>query len=63
MWTPIFKQNKENVIETLEEYINNLQQFKELMQQDNFTEIFKEMEKYKLYKTNFKRYKIKAKIK
>ncbi|WP_299049814.1 prephenate dehydrogenase [uncultured Polaribacter sp.] len=44
MWTPIFKQNKNNVIETLEEYINNLQRFKELMQQDNFSEIFNEME-------------------
>ena len=44
MWTPIFKQNKENVIETLEEYINNLQHFKSLMEQDNFSEIFKEME-------------------
>ena len=44
MWTPIFKQNKENVIETLEEYINNLQQFKELMLQDDFTEIYKKME-------------------
>jgi prephenate dehydrogenase len=44
MWTPIFKQNKENILETLEEYINNLQHFKELMQQDNFSEIFNEME-------------------
>ena len=44
MWTPIFKQNKENVIETLEKYINNLQHFKELMEQDNFSEIFNEME-------------------
>ena len=44
MWTPIFKQNKENVIETLEEYINNLQQFKELMLQDDFTKIYKKME-------------------
>jgi prephenate dehydrogenase len=44
MWTPIFKQNKANVVETLEEYINNLQRFKELMQQDNFSEIFNEME-------------------
>ena len=44
MWTPIFKQNKDNVIETLEEYINNLQQFKALMQQDNFHEIYNEME-------------------
>ena len=44
MWTPIFKQNKENVIETLNEYINNLQQFKKLMLQDDFTEIYNEME-------------------
>ncbi|AUC21138.1 prephenate dehydrogenase [Polaribacter sejongensis] len=44
MWTPIFEQNKENVIETLEEYINNLQHFKELMQKDRFSEIFSEME-------------------
>jgi prephenate dehydrogenase len=44
MWTPIFEQNKENVIETLDEYINNLQHFKELMEQDNFSDIYKEME-------------------
>jgi prephenate dehydrogenase len=44
MWTPIFEQNKENILETLEEYINNLQHFKELMQDDNFSEIFKQME-------------------
>ena len=43
MWTPIFKQNKENVIETLEEYINNLTQFKELMKGDDFDAIFNEM--------------------
>ena len=44
MWAPIFKQNKNNVIETLDEYITNLQQFKELMLQDNFTKIHHEME-------------------
>ncbi|MGY0406998.1 MAG: prephenate dehydrogenase [Polaribacter sp.] len=44
MWTPIFKQNKENVIETLEEYIHNLEQFKKWIEQDNFSEIFNEME-------------------
>tara|TARA_R110002049_G_scaffold2960_1_gene23828 strand:+ start:1662 stop:2498 length:837 start_codon:yes stop_codon:yes gene_type:complete len=44
MWTPIFKQNKDNVIETLEEYINNLQQFKKLMMKDDFEEIFNEMD-------------------
>ncbi len=43
MWTPIFEQNKENVIETLEEYINNLEEFKTLMQQDNFSEIYQKM--------------------
>ncbi len=44
MWTPIFKHNKENVIETLEEYIANLTKFKELMERDDFSEIYKEME-------------------
>ncbi len=43
MWAPIFKQNKANVVETLEEYINNLTHFKNLMQDDNFEEIFNEM--------------------
>ncbi|MDG3581014.1 prephenate dehydrogenase [Galbibacter pacificus] len=43
MWSPIFEQNKENVIETLEEYIANLQKFKELMQQDDYNAIYKEM--------------------
>ena len=44
MWAPIFEQNKTNVIETLDEYINNLQQFKELMKQNDFAEIYNEME-------------------
>jgi prephenate dehydrogenase len=44
MWTPIFKQNKTNVIETLDEYISNLKHFKALMEDDNFEEVFKEME-------------------
>ena len=44
MWTPIFEQNKANVIETLEEYICNLQEFKNLMLQDNFEGIYQEME-------------------
>ncbi|MFK7750681.1 MAG: prephenate dehydrogenase, partial [Kordia sp.] len=40
----IFEQNKTNVIETLNEYIANLQEFKSLMLQDNFEGIYKEME-------------------
>ena len=43
MWTPIFKQNKENVIETLDEYINNLIQFNDLLKQDDFESIFRDM--------------------
>ena len=44
MWTSIFEQNKDNVIETLDEYITNLQEFKALMVHDNFDGIYKEME-------------------
>ena len=43
MWAPIFKQNKNNVIETLEDYINNLTQFKSMMENDDFDAVFKEM--------------------
>ncbi|MEM9053379.1 MAG: prephenate dehydrogenase, partial [Bacteroidota bacterium] len=41
---PIFRQNKSNVIETLEEYIRNLQRFKDLMKEDDFEAIYAEME-------------------
>ena len=44
MWTPIFKQNKENVIETLEEYISHLAHFKDMMKSDDFEGIFRDME-------------------
>lgn len=43
MWTPIFKQNKTNVIETLDEYIQNLTAFKSYLETDNFEEIYNEM--------------------
>lgn len=43
MWTPIFKQNKTNVIETLDEYIINLKQFKSLMESGDFDAIYNEM--------------------
>jgi prephenate dehydrogenase len=43
MWTPIFKQNKTNVIETLEEYINNLKEFKSLMEEGDFDGIYNAM--------------------
>ena len=43
MWTPIFRQNKENVLEILHEYIENLNRFKSLMEDDDFDAIFEEM--------------------
>lgn len=45
MWSPIFRQNKENVLETLSAYINNLNHFKNLIEEDNFEEVFDEMER------------------
>jgi len=44
MWTPIFEQNKDNIIETLDEYIGNLQQFKTLMEEHKFDKVFEEMQ-------------------
>lgn len=43
-WTSIFKQNKENVLETLDEYIANLTAFKILLEKDDFLGIHEEME-------------------
>jgi prephenate dehydrogenase len=44
MWTPIFKQNKKQVVKSLEEYIANLTHFKELLENDNFEAVYNEME-------------------
>ncbi len=54
MWTPIFRDNKENVIETLNEYIANLTQFKRLMENNDFEEIYTEMENTNHIKTILK---------
>ena len=43
MWTPIFEQNKINIIETLTEYIQNLNQFKAYMEKDDFEAVHNEM--------------------
>lgn len=43
MWTPIFKQNKTNVVEILDDYIQNLIKFKKSMEADDFDEIYNEM--------------------
>jgi prephenate dehydrogenase len=44
MWTPIFKQNRKQVVKTLEEYIANLTQFKDLLINEDYNAIFEEMQ-------------------
>ncbi|RIV38224.1 prephenate dehydrogenase [Flagellimonas lutimaris] len=43
MWTPIFEQNKDNVVETLEEYIQNLTTFKQMILDNDFENVHLEM--------------------
>ncbi|WP_426093859.1 prephenate dehydrogenase [Flavobacterium sp. DSR2-3-3] len=44
MWTPIFKQNRKQVVKTLEEYISNLSKFKELLEKEDYEAIYNEMQ-------------------
>jgi len=44
MWTPIFRKNKKQVIKSLGEYISNLEQFKTLLENEDYGAIFNEME-------------------
>lgn len=48
MWVPILELNKENIVESLEEYIMNLNSFKNLLQNDKFGEL-----KTQMTKTNY----------
>src|SRR5690606_21990951 len=44
MWAPIFEQNRDNVVETLEEYIQNLIGFKQLIVDGEFEKVHREMD-------------------
>jgi prephenate dehydrogenase len=44
MWSPIFRQNRKQVVKSLDEYIANLTQFKTLLEEENYDAIFTEME-------------------
>ncbi|HIX55678.1 MAG TPA: prephenate dehydrogenase [Candidatus Sphingobacterium stercoripullorum] len=39
MWTPIFKQNRENVLEVLEEHINQLKNLHDTLEKEDYTEL------------------------
>jgi len=43
MWTPIFHQNKKNIVDALNEYLKNIKNFKHLIETENLSEIFNEM--------------------
>ncbi len=43
-WTPIFLQNKENILKSLNEYIKNLNQFKEIIINESEEEVFAMMQ-------------------
>ena len=43
MWTPIFNQNKKNIIDALDEYLKNIKNFKHIIETDNLSEMFNEM--------------------
>ena len=42
-WTPIFLQNKPNILKSLDEYINNLKTFKTLIENESTKEVYKIM--------------------
>ena len=44
MWTPIFMQNKKNILDVLTEYISNLEEFKKLMQANDYESIYQKIE-------------------
>lgn len=50
-WTPIFLQNKDNVIRSLEEYIKNLQEFKTMIETENSEGLTEAMQNTNYIKT------------
>lgn len=44
MWTPIFIQNKKNILKSLDEYIKNLELFKQLIENESDAEVFSVMQ-------------------
>ncbi len=44
MWTPIFEQNKEHVLESLKSYIQNLTEFYSLLEQNQFSKVKQQMD-------------------
>ena len=54
MWTNIFEDNKQNILKSLEDYIINLEQIKDLIQKDQFDEIELQLRSINYIKTILK---------
>jgi len=54
-WTPIFMENKTNIVRSLDEYIRNLQNFKNHIENDNEKEVFRIMKETNHIKDILKR--------
>jgi prephenate dehydrogenase len=51
MWTPIFEQNQQNILEVLQEYIANLEVFKKNLEEKNYESIYNQMQQTNAIKT------------
>jgi prephenate dehydrogenase len=45
MWVPIFKHNRHNVLDVLEEHIKQLEQMKQLLQDEDYDTFYKLIQK------------------
>ncbi|WP_124981801.1 prephenate dehydrogenase [Nonlabens xiamenensis] len=54
MWTPIFAQNREHVLDSLDGYIANLSRFRESVKNNDFNAIFEDMEQTNRIRTILK---------
>jgi len=53
-WSSIFEENKENILETLKHYLSNLEEFKFLLENENYKKIHKTIEKTNAIKSVLK---------
>src|SRR3970040_2084089 len=62
MWNTIFKQNRKQVVKTLDEYISNLSKFKELLENEDYDAIYNEMQSVNKIKEILKGMNVKKKF-
>jgi prephenate dehydrogenase len=58
-WSSIFEENKDNILETLKHYLSNLEEFKTLLEKENYKKIYKLIEKTNSIKSVLKELKTK----